>query len=674
MDALMCDLDIPQNDRLYVLKRLASEGITFLTKELPKISKAVIQSLESGYFDRSNLTSFKFSFSTLKFCSELLNRIFDKWTGKLLPDSNGVDVGIIVQLCEYSYKLAIPYERRQENEAIENFLQNEEELLEIGRDPEVLEFANQLRKDFETYWPQTCGTEVGDIFRKFRPRPTNGTFVGSDDMYYLYRQSKDRDGMYPFDVEAYKGFFKPYEGCKNVALKSVHEPSFSELLLVPKDSRGPRTICREHLVRVETQMAYFDFMCDELNRYSEGAINFTDQLVNRKIAEESSVSKSFSTLDLRDASDRVSISVVKTVFRNSRLYFFVTGSRRATHVKVNGEMRQLNKLAGMGSGLTFPTMSLLISLAICRVVKNTCPNLRYEDIRKNVFVYGDDICVPSEWAPAAYIGLANIGLKVNKNKSFVKGNFRESCGGDYYKGFCVTPIRLKLTNAKVNVETPGVLRISDSANAFKELYEHSKEAWKKGFKNLTKYYVSILNSFYKTKFGSKMIAGKFDEQCDLPVDYTKGTTHLDVALTSVIYTVAPERIRGIDERKFISKNGRVLTRSPYQYLKGNLSARTRDVPVFSLRDGRWCTASDIDTKVKESINESRTNPKISSRFSELTIPRKLTFVKTSVTNDYLIENHPFSREDWQRKISSDRICTVLAYYLYAVNLPYGVHF
>jgi hypothetical protein len=37
--------------------------------------------------------------------------------------------------------------------------------------------------------------------------------------------------------------------------------------------------------------------------------------------------------------------------------------------------------------------------------------------------------------------LTILGLKVNDEKSFVKGFFRESCGSDYYMGHNVTPVK-----------------------------------------------------------------------------------------------------------------------------------------------------------------------------------------------------------------------------------------
>jgi hypothetical protein len=62
---------------------------------------------------------------------------------------------------------------------------------------------------------------------------------------------------------------------------------------------------------------------------------------------------------------------------------------------------------------------------------------------RSVYVYGDDLIVPAEEAPAIVAGLEAFGLKVNAAKSFWTGKFRESCGRDYYDGVDVTPVYVR---------------------------------------------------------------------------------------------------------------------------------------------------------------------------------------------------------------------------------------
>lgn len=631
MKALMSDLCIDSFSQEYILRRFTNEGIIFLTVELVKVSKAVITSLELGFFDRSTLTSFRSKGSILHLFEELLSRIFDKNTGKLLLIVDSNSIWVIRQVTEYLYKLALEFTDEQKESAKTLFVSNEEEMRLIGSESKVLAFANQLRKDFETYYPEISRKTASDILSAHRPRGTAGTYIDGTDHYYFDRISLLSNQRLP-SMAAYEGVFKPYPSAK-VKVKLSSTLDFSELLLVPKDSRGPRTICREDRVRLETQMAYFDFMVSHLEPLSGYAINFRDQTVNRRVAEESSTTKAYCTLDLKDASDRVSYKVVKTIFRNSPgCFFFVTGDRRASNVKVDSRTIKLSKLAGMGSGLTFPTMSLLISLAICNRVRRLHPCLSYRSIRSRICIYGDDICCPTEWYAIAVDALDLIGLKVNASKSFVTSNFRESCGGDYYNGTDVTPVRLRLSNSKP-VDVGCGVKLPQSPNAFKQLYEHSKECFAKGLIGLSKYYMSVLQQFHISAFGFKMVAGRFDSELSIFVDYTKGTSHIPVGKDFLAYTVAPVSHRS---SKIIDGKGSLLERCPYKYLSNSFNREAID--LFNIATP--------------------------SSFEEVVIPRCIKFVRKLLRSDFILPlDLSFTRDHFESQIRRNNSVYALARFM-----------
>jgi hypothetical protein len=56
-----------------------------------------------------------------------------------------------------------------------------------------------------------------------------------------------------------------------------------------------------------------------------------------------------------------------------------------------------------------------------------------------VRVFGDDIIVPNDAYMVLTILMDELGLKVNTDKSFAEGFFREACGMDAFMGYCVTP-------------------------------------------------------------------------------------------------------------------------------------------------------------------------------------------------------------------------------------------
>jgi hypothetical protein len=62
---------------------------------------------------------------------------------------------------------------------------------------------------------------------------------------------------------------------------------------------------------------------------------------------------------------------------------------------------------------------------------------------RDIEVYGDDIIVPVHSRRVVETALEALGLRINAGKSFSKGFFRESCGGDFYAGVNVTPTYLR---------------------------------------------------------------------------------------------------------------------------------------------------------------------------------------------------------------------------------------
>jgi hypothetical protein len=101
----------------------------------------------------------------------------------------------------------------------------------------------------------------------------------------------------------------------------------------------------------------------------------------------------------------------------------------------------------MGSALCFP-VEAMIFLAV--VFLGMCEEESPADLRREILsykgrvrVYGDDIIVPVDKVNGVIAALELFGFKVNASKSFWTGRFRESCGGDYYAGVDVTPVRLK---------------------------------------------------------------------------------------------------------------------------------------------------------------------------------------------------------------------------------------
>jgi hypothetical protein len=169
---------------------------------------------------------------------------------------------------------------------------------------------------------------------------------------------------------------------------------------------------------------------------------------NRLLALKGSQDGFLATLDLSEASDRVLNEHVLLLFERFPRLSAAIQATRSTKALVPGYGEiPLAKFSSMGSALCFPVeamvFSTIIVLAIQAERKVPLDRAFLESLRGQVRVYGDDIIVPVDCVQRVMAYLEAFGLKVNKSKSFWNGKFRESCGGDFYDGERVTPIRLR---------------------------------------------------------------------------------------------------------------------------------------------------------------------------------------------------------------------------------------
>jgi hypothetical protein len=178
-------------------------------------------------------------------------------------------------------------------------------------------------------------------------------------------------------------------------------------------------------------------------------IGFDDQIPNREMARYGSLTGSLATLDLSEASDRVSNQLVRTAF--ARWWWLATAidATRSRKADVPGYgVLRLAKFASMGSALCFPIEAMVFTTIAFLGIQSELsrPYSRKElhmEFSGKVRIYGDDIIVPTEYARSVITQLEVFGLKVNVHKSFWTGKFRESCGGDFYDGHDVGVVKVK---------------------------------------------------------------------------------------------------------------------------------------------------------------------------------------------------------------------------------------
>jgi len=177
-------------------------------------------------------------------------------------------------------------------------------------------------------------------------------------------------------------------------------------------------------------------------------IGFDDQEPNRALAHSGSLDQRTATLDLSDASDRVSNQLVRAMLNRWPHLFEAVDAARSRRAELpSGEVIRLSKFASMGSALCFPVEAMvfttLIFLGIQKSLNTPLGRRDLFDYAGSVRVFGDDLIVPSEHVLSVVQTLEHFGARVGLDKSFWTGKFRESCGREYFNGHDVSLTRVR---------------------------------------------------------------------------------------------------------------------------------------------------------------------------------------------------------------------------------------
>jgi len=434
--ALSLDLELPQFDTTTLVNRLRREGLSFATKTLPQLNQAVLSGLASGTFDCP--TSFRLARRSRLpvFLGFLVRKIFDQ-NGRVLSDACPVAVRSIRQICEYAYKADFAYSPSQISAVLDRFKENELNLRSnVISDDALLVLCSIITEQFFSDF------DVSDLRPRHGPGVTSNVPINNKwdyqlspnlpvyslyGRYFFMNENDAMDSLNRYAVSKSFDYFRP--------------SAFAKVILVPKDARGPRLISCEPCENQFIQQGIATKLVRHIETHplTSGHVNFTSQEINRALAREASITGELATLDLKDASDLNSLALVEKIFRKTPLLDAFLSCRSDRTALPSGEVVLMNKFAPMGSALCFPVMAYVIYV----LLYSSLVGLGDSESAASVYVYGDDIIVPTKHATYCSDILERYGFRVNRQKSFSSGHFRESCGGDFFKGVSVAPVRLR---------------------------------------------------------------------------------------------------------------------------------------------------------------------------------------------------------------------------------------
>jgi hypothetical protein len=212
----------------------------------------------------------------------------------------------------------------------------------------------------------------------------------------------------------------------------------NSIVTVPKNSKTNRVIAVEPGINLWFQKGIGSMIRRRLLRWG---IDLRDQERNANLAREASVNGLLATVDFSSASDSIAKELVRELVPHA--WFQLLNSARCSLGKHKDKLIRWEKFSSMGNGYTFELESLIF-FAAALAVKD------YLAVDGEVSVYGDDVILPTKCFPLFSSFTAFLGFKVNKDKSFATGYFRESCGSHWFDGSDCKPIFLKerVTNAQ----------------------------------------------------------------------------------------------------------------------------------------------------------------------------------------------------------------------------------
>jgi hypothetical protein len=478
-------------DQQKARSRTEAEGLSFLTITLPSFGKDFESCLEVGLLDDDAFAGFKRKNGLPLFLGGFLRQIFSSSDGTILADPSIDSIFAVRQLTLLCAKVLLPCSDARVRAAFEGYVRCEEEMRDwdfhsAEESFRFLRVSNLLFAD--VFQRMDDLIRSGEITPRHGPGKTADRLSGNGkfDLTTWSERLEDVFCFLDYAVPSQR-YYNRYD---DVEILDPGNEIPVRVVSVPKTLRTPRIIAVEpaHVQYMQQGLLHPLVELLESERVAGNTrdnlafnfLGFTDQEPNRHLARQGSLKSDLATLDLSEASDRVHNLHVVTMLQRFPTFGKAVAATRSTKagvLELGQSLYSLSKFASMGSALCFPMEAMVFLTAVfIGIEEQLSTPLTRETVKSfvgKVRVYGDDLIVPVEYVDSVVKSLGLLGFKVNKHKSFWNGKFRESCGGDYYLGADVTPVRLRRPFPRNRADSSEVI----SLVAFRNLL-YERGAWK----------------------------------------------------------------------------------------------------------------------------------------------------------------------------------------------------
>lgn len=455
-----------------VTRRVQSEGIQFATVMLPLLIQGMLNRLE---FRESSYPGFKILPGADYPC--FCKGIFAAIIGASNEAERATALKHLYQVSVAFKKLKGPYSTVQLVKQFDEFLEVDASLKSLNFDEgeagAIMAIATRLcTRDFKSFSLDSRNT---------RPRPGPGatntprpkTMRYEPRVLYtrINRILDYQEWFYLtpwYAVDKARSFLKLHN-------EAQYEPS-ARFLFVPKTFGKARGICAEENETQVLQQGVSRNIRSMISRsYLKKHLQLTDQTHNAKAALEGSLTGNRCTIDMSEASDRISRDLVSTMFANTPLSEVLYAlSTRWIIPPVECKDRNpifTEKYAPMGSGLCFPVMSLVHFYLVKAIMMHKKHHI---DSCDGILVFGDDIIVPKDAYADVTSLLPCFGMKLNLSKSYSESLFRESCGIHAYNGVDITPVYIRYIPKTEKLQNCNSLLATEHLLDAKSFHEGSK--------------------------------------------------------------------------------------------------------------------------------------------------------------------------------------------------------
>jgi len=451
--------------------RFEHEGFSFFTLTLARFADDFERSLDAGQVDDAMFAGFRRHRGLPRFLSGFLRLVFDPTDGRLIDAPSVMAIQAVRQVTNLFRKILLPCSPSREARAFRQYVETDREVGNHGTDV-------VLRKEFTSMSRALFGSVFSQVDQAVYEgclTPGHGPGAVADRLtanarYNVRSWPQRLDRVFPL-LE----FVLPSHRYHAVAdeVQSLHprDELPVKVVSVPKTLKAPRIIAVEPSWQQYVQQslaAAFREVGARDDRY-RALVDASSQQPNRSMAAVGSVDGRFATLDLSEASDRVSVQHVRDLTRGWAWLTRALLASRSTRAEVPGQgLVHLAKFASMGSATCFPVEAMVFCTAafvgIQRALGRTLTSGDIESLLARVRVYGDDIIVPVDYVQSVIEVLEALGFKVNHRKSFWTGRFRESCGGEYYAGADVSYVKCRRTLPRSRTDASEVVSLVSFRN------------------------------------------------------------------------------------------------------------------------------------------------------------------------------------------------------------------